>query len=233
MFILLLAGMTVWLWRRSRRPALTLLGITLLLYLSMTGLVSDRLIGRLERAYEQPATVKGDVIVILGAGATSGTPDLNGEGNLLGPAANRLLTGLRLHRLTGLPILFSGGQVFKDSGNEADIAVRQLQALGVPADQTLAENRSLNTEQNAVYTAEQLNEHGWRHPILVTSAFHMARAMTEFRNAGLDPLAFPTDYTVSRETRFQAGKLVPSPNDMSKTGIAIKEYAGWLAAKLH
>ncbi|MFD1906167.1 hypothetical protein ACFSQ7_22430 [Paenibacillus rhizoplanae] len=67
-FVLLLLGMVVWLWRSSRRPAIVLLAVTLLLYLSMTSAVSDMLIGSLERKYPQPAAAEGDVIVILGGG---------------------------------------------------------------------------------------------------------------------------------------------------------------------
>ncbi|MFD2878694.1 hypothetical protein ACFTAO_26135 [Paenibacillus rhizoplanae] len=108
-FVLLLLGMVVWLWRSSRRPAIVLLAVTLLLYLSMTSAVSDMLIGSLERKYPQPAAAEGDVIVILGGGATSGTPDLDGQGNMSGPAANRLLAAARLYRETGLPIIFLRG----------------------------------------------------------------------------------------------------------------------------
>lgn len=46
-FVLLLLGMVVWLWKNNRRPAIVLLAVTLLLYLSMTSAVSDTLIGSL------------------------------------------------------------------------------------------------------------------------------------------------------------------------------------------
>lgn len=230
LFVLLFAAVAVWLWRKNRRPALVLLGITLLLYLSMTSLIADPLIGSLERKYDQPNTIDGDVIVVLGGGASSGNRDLDGEGNLLGPAANRLLTAARLYRETGLPILFSGGQVYADSGNEADIAKRQFIGLGIPEADVLAENQSLNTEQNAVNTAALMKAHGFSRPVLVTSGFHMARAMLEFEHAGLSPLAFPTDYIASRESSFYLGKFSPSPGSAENTGIALKEYLGILAA---
>ncbi|MFD1906166.1 YdcF family protein [Paenibacillus rhizoplanae] len=107
-----------------------------------------------------------------------------------GPAANRLLAAARLYRETGLPIIFSGGQVFADSGNEADIARRQLIGLGIPAEDILPESRSLNTEQNAVNTAKLMQEHGLSRPVLVTSGFHMPRSMVQFEHAGLKPQAF-------------------------------------------
>ena len=231
LFVILLAALVIWLWRSSRRQAIVLLGLTLLLYLSMTPLVGDALISSLEKKYEQPASITGDVIVVLGGGATSGTPDIDGEGNLLGSAANRLLTGVRLYRLSGLPVLFSGGQVFSDSGNEADTAKRQMLGLGMPETDILTENQSLNTDQNAVNTAALMKELGLRQPILVTSAFHMPRAMVLFKNAGLDPLAYPTDYTASRGTSLYPGKFAPTGGALQNTGLAFKEYVGLLAAR--
>lgn len=230
LFVLLFAAAAVWVWRKNRGPALGLLGITLLLYLSMTSLVADPLIGSLEQKYNQPADIDGDVIVVLGGGASSGNPDVDGEGNLLGPAANRLLTAARLYRETGLPILFSGGQVYSDSGNEADIAKRQLIGLGIPEADILAENQSLNTEQNAIHTASLMKSHGYSRPVLVTSGFHMPRAMLQFEHAGLSPLPFPTDYIASRDTSFYLGKFSPSPGAAENTGIALKEYLGIVAA---
>lgn len=232
-FIVLLLGLVLWIWEKNRRPALVLLGVTLLLYLSMTNLVSDTLISSLEQKYAQPdiAAVQGDVIVVLGGGATSGTPDLDGEGNLLGSAANRLLTAVRLYRQTRLPILFSGGQVFPDSGNEADIAKRQLLSLGIPAQDILTENQSLNTDQNAVNTAAVMQANGLSRPVLVTSGFHMWRAMLQFKHAGLTPLAYPTDYIASRPMALYLSKFVPSPGAVSTTGLALKEYLGILAAR--
>lgn len=232
LFIILLLGLVIWLWKKNRRPALVLLGVTLLMYFSMTPLVSDALIGGLERKYPQPDTLQGDVIVVLGGGASSGTPDIDGEGNLYGSAANRLITAVRLHKLSGLPILFSGGQVFSDSGNEADIAKRQLLGLGVSETDILTDNQSLNTEQNAVNTAAILQEKGLKHPVLVTSGFHMPRAMQQFKNAGLTAQAYPTDYIASAENSLQPSKFTPSPGAISTTGTALKEYLGLLAAHL-
>lgn len=232
LFVILLLGIVLWLWKKNRRPAVTLLGVTVLMYFSMIPLVSDSLIGSLERKYSQPATLQGDVIVVLGGGASSGTPDIDGEGNLYGSAANRLLTATRLHQLSGLPILFSGGQVFADSGNEADIAKRQLIGLGISEDHIMIENESLNTEQNAVNTATILQTNGLTHPVLVTSGFHMPRAMQHFKNAGLITQAYPTDYIASTDFSLQAVKFTPSPGAMSTTGLALKEYLGLIAARL-
>lgn len=231
LFIVLLLGISLWIWKRERKPALVLLGLTLVIYLSSTSWIGGLLIGSLERQYPQPKAPKGDIIVVLGGGATSGTPDFDGEGNLSGSAANRLLIAARLHRTTGLPILISGGKVFSDTGIESEISKRQLQALGIPAKDIFVENHSLNTEQNARFTAKMLKKYNFSSPILVTSAFHLPRAVIEFAKTGLQILPYPSDYWTSRPEKLYAVKLVPSSSGLSLTGTALKEYLGILAAK--
>ncbi|AHV98307.1 YdcF family protein [Paenibacillus sabinae] len=231
-FVLLLTLLALWmLWKKQRGFAALLLTVTLLLYLSSIPLISDPLMRTLESKYSPPAQVQGDCLVVLGGGATQGTPDVDGEGNLGGSAANRLITAVRLHRQTGLPVLFSGGQVFADSGNEAYIARRQLIGLGVAEQNIIAENRSLNTAQNAEYTAALLKEHGLSRPVLITSAFHMPRAVAEFRRAGLTVQPYPTDYHASAVSAaaWYAGKLAPSPGAIETVGGVLKEYIGSLA----
>ncbi|WP_322924094.1 YdcF family protein [Paenibacillus campi] len=229
LFVLLLLALAMRLLvKRQRREAMLLFSVNVLLYASMTPFVSDALIGSLEQKYTPSAAIQSDVIVVLGGGATSGTPDVDGEGNLSGAAGNRLITALRLYRQTGLPIVFSGGQVFADSGNEADIARRELIGMGVPPQSVYAENHSLNTAQNADNTALLLKQHGWSKPLLITSAFHMPRAVMEFQRVGLNVQPYPTDYWVSQPQSIYPGKFSPSGSALGSTGTACKEYVGML-----
>lgn len=219
-------------WRlRTRDQAISvfLFAVTFIFYLSSTSLFGNLLLGSLENMHTPPQTVAGDVIVVLGAGATSGTPDVNGEGNLSGTAANRIITAARLHAETGLPILLSGGQVYEHSGNEADIANRQLIGLGVSPEKIIVENESLNTEQNAEYTAEIVREHHFRKPVLVTSAFHMERAVLHFRKIGIQVTPYPTDYHVSNSNALHLNSFTPT--GLSNTSLALKEYLGIVAAR--
>ncbi|HWO98127.1 MAG TPA: YdcF family protein [Bacillus sp. (in: firmicutes)] len=229
-FILALLWLSVRLYRQGRWEGKLLTAVTIGLYVFSTPYVGDRLIHSLEARYEPPEVVKGDVIVMLGGGATSDTPDITGEGHLSGSAANRLLTAARLYHETKLPVIVSGGSVYSDSGLEADIAKRQLIDLGVPEENILTETRSLNTKQNAVYTKEIMDKQKWKRPVVVTSAFHMERALRNFAQTGLEAQPYPTDYKKSFALEAHPNNFVPMSS--TYTGIALKEYLGILTLPL-
>ncbi|GGL59670.1 YdcF family protein [Sporolactobacillus putidus] len=230
LFVTLLVILSVWLHRRHRSAAVLTWCLSILLYLSYIPITGDLLVHPLENAYQPSARLNGDVIVMLGGGATPDTPDINGKGQLSGDAANRLLTTFRLYKKTGLPIILSGGQVFPDSGVEANIAKRQLISLGVPQNKIMTENKSITTAQNARNTKAIMHTHQFGRPILVTSAFHMRRAVMNFHKIGIQVQPYPTDYLVSRKLSVYPMQFVPSEGSVTST--AVKEYIGILALYL-
>lgn len=211
-FILLLLTLCVKLFRIDRRLSITVLIVTFVFYLLCTSLVAERLMGWLEEMHTPPAQIEtsgADVIVLLGGGAISQVPDVDGVGALCASPANRLLTAVRLQRILNVPILVSGGQVYSDSGAEAEISARVLKSLGVPEDKILIETKSINTTQNARYSAEIMRDKNFEKPVLVTSAFHMNRAMLNFKLCGFNPIAYPTDFTVAHKPTFHYTKFRP------------------------
>ena len=238
-FIVLLA-VSAW-WFRSLKP---LSGLSLIaaaaLYLLSIPLTADLVMRTLESRYVPPkipsnlqaaSNLNVDVLVMLGAGATLDTPNIGGEGNLSGSGANRLITTANLYQLTKLPVIVSGGQVFPDDGNEAQIAKRELILLGVPANKILMEDKSKNTAQNALYTNQLLKQNGFRHPLLITSAFHMARAVMDFKHQGVAVVPYPTDYQVSKSFHLYVNQFVPSAQSLSLLSTALHEYLGMLALR--
>ena len=185
---------------------------TIIFYLMCTSLIAERTMGWLEELHAPPAQVEtsgADVIVLLGGGAISQVPDVDGVGALCASPANRLLTAVRLQKMLNVPILISGGQVYSDSGAEAEISARVLKSLGVPEDKIITETKSVNTAQNARYSATILREKEFSKPLLVTSAFHMNRAMLNFNLYRFKPIAYPTDFTVAHNPTFHYTKLRP------------------------
>ncbi|SDN22137.1 Uncharacterized SAM-binding protein YcdF, DUF218 family [Paenibacillus sp. yr247] len=232
--ILLLVSIAFWLQQKKEYIGTLLVGLAaLLLCVCAMPYFSNSLLNSIERRYAPPVQVSGDVLVMLTGGATLDTLDplTKGEGYLTGNTAARVLTVAELFRSTKLPILLSGGQVFSDSGNESQIAKRHLLTLGVPESAIYIDDTSRNTEENALKTQAILTEKGWKRPILVTSAFHMARSVKQFQKLKIEVVPFPTDYISQQKQHLSVGKFIPSSNGLSNTTIALKEFLGLLAAR--
>jgi uncharacterized SAM-binding protein YcdF (DUF218 family) len=69
---------------------------------------------------------------------------------------------------------------------EADVMARELARQGVPANAILRERCSLSTRDNARFAAAILARHGIGAAVVVTSTWHLPRAVLHFRNAGLE-----------------------------------------------
>ena len=224
-FILVMLAAAAWLWKKcgTRLAAGVLCAIACALYLLSTGAAADSLMGSLERTYEVPAHPQGDIIVMLGGGAIADVRDVDGTGMLAQSPSSRLLAALRLHRRYHLPILLSGGQVFSDTGSEAEIARRVLRSLGVPGEMIYVETHSRTTGQNARYSAEILRREGFAHPILVTSAFHLPRAVLNFEKEGVAVTPYPTDFWVSGNPQLYALKFSPNASALLTNTVFLQE----------
>lgn len=232
-YIVMLLILTALLFRRQKRMAAALLTVTLLLYISSIPIVGSTLMHTLERKYNPPHRLQGDVYVMLTGGATAGTPDVDGLGNPTGSTANRLLSVCELYKKHPLPIIVSGGQVFKDSGNEAAIVRRKLSALGVPNQMIILDSTSRNTTENAEHVKALLQELHYDKPVLITSAFHMARAIMDFHKLHVSVIPYPVDYRVSERNRLYLDQFKPSAAAAQLTATALKEYLGMLAISVH
>ncbi|KIL42529.1 hypothetical protein SD70_00115 [Gordoniibacillus kamchatkensis] len=235
-FALLFAAAAVWLFVRSRRvkTALAVAAATVLFWLSGTPLVGSTLMRSLEQRYAPPTGTTGaDCIVLLTGGATLGTPNIGGElGHVSSSTAGRLVTAARLARDTGLPLIVSGGQVFAASANEAEAVRRELLGLGIPDRQIRLERTSRNTEENAANTARLMRANGFTRPLLVTSAWHMPRALALFSREGVAAVPVPTDYAADGSLSPTPLLFMMTPSGMEMTGTALKEYLGLLVIQL-
>ncbi len=225
-FIVLFVAVAYYAWvkRDEKKIAALIFGLTFMFYLLCTSFVAEKFLGALENVYEPPKSLPdGDVIVMLGGGAMPDSPDVDGRGALCSAPANRLLTAVRLQRKLNVPILLSGGQVYADSGEEAQIAKRILMSLGVKERDIILETKSINTAQNARFSAELLRDGHFSRPVLVTSAFHMKRAVLNFARENVEVIPYPADYMVSREPVFHYTKLRPQSEALLQNVTVLQE----------
>jgi len=154
-----------------------------------------------------------------------------GRGRLMvNEAAERLTETVRLARLFDkTKVVFTGGVGELLGGVEASGPVADyLKDMGIDNTRIMTEGVSRNTFQNAVFTRELVSPKPGETWLLVTSAYHMPRAMGVFRKAGFDVVAFPVDF----RTQGPGDMLRPFssiPDGLKRADVAVKEWIGLVA----
>jgi len=182
-----------------------------------------------------PARGAPDGIIVLG-GALD--PDISAarSATAINDAAERLIVVPELaRRYPKARILFSGGNasVLEHGLSEAQFAVPLIESLGVAHDRILVEGRSRNTAENAAFSKALAAPKPGERWLLVTSAFHMPRAIGCFRQAGFEVEAYPVDWR-TRGPR----DLIDISNvggGLANTDLATHEWIGlvvyWLTGR--
>jgi len=192
--------------------------------------VSNILLRGLEKDIPQPKQINGDVLILLGGGANDQAPDLTGVGSPSDEALARIITAVRLQNQLQIPIIVSGGKVYINTQAEAQIVKRFLVDLGVPVARIIVEDQSRDTFENAIYSNRICKKNNYRTPILVTSAYHMKRAVMSFKKAGMEVVPFPAGYKTWQNRRYGWHDYLPDSFDNAQA--AIKEYMGLIYTRL-
>jgi uncharacterized SAM-binding protein YcdF (DUF218 family) len=174
-----------------------------------------------------------DGIVVLG-GAVLPEVSMARGAVALNDAAERITATAELaRRYPNARIIFSGGtnSLVFDAPAEAPVAVKELVALGVAHDRITAEEQSRNTIENAVFSQLLANPKPGERWLLVTSAFHMPRAVAAFRAAGFPIEPYPVDWRTRGSADVTA--LFGSLSDgLVMTDVAVHEWVGLVAYRL-
>lgn len=203
----------------------TLAAVTAALLILSTETVARTLIGRLEasvQAVDPSEFCTAEAVVVLGGGTVVGAR----RDALAAEAEGRLVQGYLVARELAFPIVVSGGRVLDGDRvpTEAEIAASRLEELGMPADRIVIEPRARTTAENARFVAEEL---GLTRVIVVTSAWHMRRALLAFEAVGVT--ALPVGAPIHADTRpWRAYMLLPSIDALSDSTIVLHELLGYL-----
>jgi len=127
----------------------------------------------------------------------------------------------------------SGGSstLIFDGGVEAPFAKRELEALGVAPERIIVEDKSRNTIENAEFSRRIADPKPGERWLLVTSAYHMPRAMAAFRLAGFPVEACPVDWR-TRGPIDAARPFGLLSDGLHRTDTAVHEWLGLLAYRL-
>jgi len=103
--------------------------------------------------------------------------------------------------------------------------------INIPEADIVTEERSRNTRENALFTAEILQNLPHEKLLLITSASHMRRSMLCFEKVGLHCDIYPTDhYSGARKYNFET-LLVPNPRTLFNWNVFIHEMFGMVSYK--
>lgn len=232
--IVLVFGTWLSLVRGRQRGAAWMSGLAAGLIL-LTGLVplGGLLLGPLETRYPvNPPLDDVAGILVLGGGESAELSEAWGQPQV-NAAGDRFIAALGLaHRFPQAAVLFTGGigALRQDGPAGADIAEELFLSIGLSPDRLHFERTSRTTAENARNSLplRPPNEAGaW---VLVTSAFHMPRAVETFCAAGWhDLVPWPTDF---RTPGVRDGPRWGGLENLELLNLALKERVGLLAYRM-
>jgi uncharacterized SAM-binding protein YcdF (DUF218 family) len=194
--------------------------------------IPDALISGLEGAHDVPTDVsKFHGVVVLGGAFSSG----RARGTIL-PAlscsAERVTEAVPLLKKNPhLQLLFAGGdaRLVGASEPESDEARAFFKRMDIESSRMRFESKSRNTFENAVNSFEVAGADNTKPWLLLTSAWHMPRALATFQKAGWNVTPYPVDHYAPNEI---------NAFDFSVSGgleswqLLIREVAGGLIYKV-
>lgn len=225
-------GLLIWLLKWQRTGFFMVFVAVAWLYVCSTAQFSYYLVGKLEDQY--PAVPMSDIeeadaIVLLG-GALRGDsrkgilPDMN-------QYADRLVHAVALYKAGKSDYLLLTGGAAPGSRSEAHLMRDVLVVMGVPEEAMILEDKSANTHENAIKSAKTLGDRGMNRILLVTSGFHMPRAVPLFQKQGLEVIPAPTDFGQVVLTSTLPGGI-PGIKGLVRTTEALHEIVGYQVYKM-
>jgi uncharacterized SAM-binding protein YcdF (DUF218 family) len=224
-----------WVLRTQPRLRWVVWGTTVFFTLAGNGWVAGGLLAWLEAPYRgiRPlAAGDFDAVIVLGGGSAT-TPDGRGA---LGDSGDRIHLGALLYRHGQTPLLITGGRSIAGVTTERDLAAETSavwQDLGVSDGDILCLDAAHTTAEELARLAElqQAEEDGRWHRIgLVTSAWHLRRALAHARDHGLTVEPLPADFRGDLPP-VSALHLIPQARHFAAGAVACWEILGLITGR--
>ncbi len=231
---LMLAGIVLWNRLLGRRILIS--GFALLLFFC-NGAICNFVMN-----WYEPPFVPFDQVEYHELGIVlTGVTNLNksaGDRTFFDRGADRATHAVQLYKEGKLgKILITGGQGLNTKGEqrEAVLLADFMMVAGVPAEDIIIEDQARNTRENALFAKATMEHAGINHGnevLLITSAFHMNRAMGCFEKVGIKVSPFPVDYYGSDSIWTIKAIIQPSPTALSLWHKLFKEWMGTIIYRL-
>ncbi|WP_421716088.1 ElyC/SanA/YdcF family protein [Arcobacter arenosus] len=225
--ILFLVGL-YFLFSKSYKKAKLFLSVSFLwLFLISYSPFSNALIKPLENEYKAYLDVDSSIeyVLVLGSGHNT-NKEISPHSQLSSSALMRLTEGIRIFKKLDNGKLIVSGYGGDDETPHAIISKEVAVSMGIDEKNILTQEEVKDTFEEAQYVKKIVGDKTF---ILVTSAYHMPRAMKLFKQNGLNAIAAPTDFLQENPSVYTRE---PNAIELRKTQVAMHEYIGILWASI-
>ncbi|NPA72123.1 MAG: YdcF family protein [Gammaproteobacteria bacterium] len=203
-FFLVIASFLL-IFNRIQAAKILLIPTALLSFILMAYPVSDYLMAPLESRFSSPKMLPSEIdgILVLGGGEDL-KRSISWQVAELGSGGDRYIGAAMLAKTyPNAPVIFTGGSGslhLQNTATEGDLSRSLLTAVGIDAERLIIESRARNTDENFKYTKPLLPTYSAESQqaagtyFLVTSAYHMPRAVGIARQHGVKVIPYPVDY---------------------------------------
>jgi uncharacterized SAM-binding protein YcdF (DUF218 family) len=220
-------------WKKLRGGAGACAFASIFLYVTGATPLPEFLIARLERPYVNANVADAtaaDVVIVLGGNLNPSAHDTFKIS--LNSSADRIVTGVELIRERKAPAVILGGGSAKIGPQDVSEGKRVeawLKTWNIAQGEIIGLPTSVNTHEEALHSRDVMAAHHWTNAILVTSAFHMRRALATFHKAGIAarPLACDFEGLPVVEGDMPRFRLVPVGDHLKTLALYVHEVIGW------
>jgi uncharacterized SAM-binding protein YcdF (DUF218 family) len=239
LFVAIVAVLTIGLMllrRDDRRVGVILICGACLMWVVSTPFFGSRLIDAWEASIESstPTAIDPfDYVIVLGGGtsvAPDGRPQLSSAGDRVGYAARLYLTGVAKHLVaTGDNLQMSGSLSgsFQPKDDPSTHTKQIWMELGIPAE-VISELAGQNTFAEIAALKEHTEYWQGKRCGILTSAFHLPRAMKLAQRVGVQAIPIAADYRTSTGP-VTFNHFVPETEGLVRFQMIFKE---WLAMRI-
>lgn len=189
---------------------------------------SNMLLKPLENEYKAYLDINPNIkyLMVLGHGHVTNN-EISPHSQLSGSALMRLTEGIRIFKkLNNAKLILSGYAGDDDITPHAIISKNVAISMGVDENSIITFEKAKDTKEESLFAKELVKDEKL---ILVTSAFHMKRAVKLFKEENIDLIPAPTDFLAKEKNDYLRE---PNSKELRKTELAFHEYIGLAWATL-
>jgi len=188
------------------------------------------LLWKLENTYPKQEIINNDIdgVLILGAGIDEFMTHEYKQ-MILNDRIERITESAKIiKKFPNAKIIYSGGNgtFSKPELGSDEVANIFYKQLGVNTDRIIFENKSRNTYENFIFSKKFIDtdEEKW---LLITSAYHMKRAMSVAKKLNLNLIPYPVDFTLQKDFKWKFWyHKINFLYNMNNFQLASHEYIG-------